>query len=87
MGENLLKVITEFGDSFAIQDISILCPGVEYYFTRTYDKNIYKGKFKEIYNKYEKRFIFENVEIYNGSRFENFTKLFSTNGIDKIYHL
>lgn len=87
MVDNLFNVITEFGDSFAIQDISILVPGVEYYFTRTYDKNIYKGKFKEIYNKYEKRFIFENVEIYNGSRFENFTKFFSTNGVDKIYCL
>lgn len=87
MGDNLFKVIDEFGDSFAVQDISILVTGVEYYFTRIYDRNIYKGKFKEICNKHEKRFIFINVEIYNGSRFQNFTELFSTIGIDKIYHL
>jgi hypothetical protein len=87
MVDNPFNVIAEFGDSFAIQDISILVPDIEYYFTRTYDKNIYKGKFKEICNKYEKRFIFENVETYDGSRFQNFTKLFSTPDVDKIYHL
>lgn len=87
MIDNLFNIITDFGDSFAIQNISILVPGVEYYFTRTYDKNIYKGKFKQIYDKTEKKFIFEKVEIYNGSRFQHFTDLFSTHGIDKIYHL
>jgi len=87
MEDNLFNVIKQFGDSFAIQDISIIVPGIEYYFTRSYDKNIYKGKFKEIYNKSEKRFIFTDVEIYNGSGFQHFTKLFSTCGIDKIYHL
>lgn len=87
MGDNLFKVISEFGDSFAIQDSSIIVPGIEYYFTRSYDKNIYKGKFKQICNKFEKRFIFENVEIYDGAKFQHFTKLFSTPGVDKIYHL
>jgi len=87
MTDNLFNVITESGDSFAVQDVSILVPGVEYYFTRIYDKNIYKGKFKEIYNKYEKRFIFETVEIYDGTKFQYFARLFSTNGVDKIYCL
>jgi len=64
MTDNLFNVITESGDSFAVQDVSILVPGVEYYFTHIYDKNIYKGKFKEIYNKYEKIFIFETVDGY-----------------------
>ena len=35
MGDNLFNVVTEFGDSFAIQDNSILVPGIEYYFTRS----------------------------------------------------
>jgi hypothetical protein len=87
MGDNLINVINQFGESFEIQDISILVPGIEYYFTCTYDKNFYKGKFKQIYNKSEKRFIFTEVEIYNGHVFQHFTKLFSTCEIDKIYHL
>ncbi len=87
MGDNLFNIIAEFGDSFAIQDMSTLLPGIEYYFIRTNDKNIYKGKLKQIYYTFEKRFIFEKVEIYNGSKFQHFTDLFSTIGIDKIYHL
>ena len=87
MGDNLINVINQFGESFEIQDISILVPGIEYYFTCTYDKNFYKGKFKQIYNKSEKGFIFTDVEIYNGSRFQYFTELFSICGIVKIYHL
>jgi hypothetical protein len=35
MQENLSNIIAELGDSFAIQDISILVPGVEYHFTHT----------------------------------------------------
>ena len=87
MGDNLFNVIHELGDSFAIQDISILVPGMDYYFTRNYDKNIYKGKFKKICNVIENKFIFEKVEVYNGFVFQKFTELFLTTGVNKIYHL
>ena len=76
-------------DNFVIQDISKLIEGFVYYFKQINDKNIYKGKFKIIYynQKTETRFIFEDVEIYNGSSFQHFTYSLSTPFIDKIYYL
>jgi hypothetical protein len=90
MSENLLEIIKHF----ELQDYSILISGVSYYFkTDTKNDNdttnniIYKGKFKSYNNQFEKRFIFEEVEIYNGSCFQHYTNLLSTNNIDKMYYL
>jgi hypothetical protein len=86
MSEKLDNIIAEFGDSFSIKDISILVPGLVYYFTCK-NKNIYKGKFEKYINEFEERFIFENVEIYDGTKFKHFTQSYSATTIDKIYYL
>ena len=87
MSKNIFEVISEFGSNFAIQNDLILMEGIIYYFMLSNDKNIYRGKLITYYiNKIEKRFIFENVEIYNGNSFENYTKSLSTSFIDKIYY-
>lgn len=87
MQESLHDFISKIDDSFAIQDYSIIVPGIEYCFTRTRDKNIYKGKLKKLANNFELRFIFEKVQIYNGTNFQKFIEMLSTNEIDKIYYL
>ncbi len=85
MSENLLKVIKEFGDTFAIQDKSIMTTDIIYYFTKKNDANIYKGIFKE-HNKFGYD-IFHSVEIYNGKGFQHYTNTLSSPYIDKIYYL
>jgi len=85
--KDLISVI-QSSDNFVIQDNSVLTDGIIYYFTQINDKNFYKGIFKIIYyNETETRFIFDNVEIYNGSSFQHCTYRLSTPFIDKIYYL
>jgi hypothetical protein len=83
--ENLLKILKEYGDSFAIQNESILVRGVTYYFIKKNDLNVYKGTFNR-YSDYGYA-IFDNVEIYNGNMFQKFTHQLITPFIDKIYYL
>ncbi len=85
MSENLIHLIREFGDNFAIQDDSILINDVKYYFTKKNDTNIYNGIFKG-YHKLGYA-IFQNVEIYNGISFNHHVNCLSTPYIEKIYYL
>lgn len=85
---NSLRTIIEDNDNLVIQDTSSLIEGFVYYFTHVNDKNIYRGKFKNTFdNEYKKRFVFTDVEIYNGTGFQMFTYQFSTPYINKIYYL
>ena len=85
---NSLRTIIEDNDNLVIQDPSILIEGVVYYFTEINDKNIYRGKFKNSFNnEIKKRFVFTDVDIYNGTGFQIFTYQLSTPNIDKIYYL
>jgi len=86
MEDNLFNIINDFGNSFAIQDWSILVSGMEYYFTRTYDKNIYKGEFKLIYENSKRRMVFENVTVYDGKKLQYFAKIITTDNVNKIYY-
>jgi hypothetical protein len=85
MANNLIQIIKELGDNFAVQDESILINDILYYFTKKNDHNIYKGYFKG-HHKFG-YIIFHNVEIYNGSGFQSYAGLLSTTNIDKIYYL
>lgn len=85
---NSLRTIIEDNDNLAIQDTSLLTEGLVYYFTEVNDKNIYRGKFKNTFNnEHKKRFVFNDVEIYNGTGFQIFTYQLSTPNINKIYCL
>lgn len=83
--ENLFKILKEFGDSFAIQDDTILQHGTTYHFTKKNDFNVYKGKFNKV-DKFGYT-IFDNVEIYNGFEYQKYTNKLSSSYIDKIYYL
>ncbi len=85
MSENLVNLIREFGDNFAIQDDSILMNDIKYYFTRKNDTNIYNGIFKG-YHKLG-YVIFHNVYIYNRNGFQHYINCLSSPYIDKIYYL
>jgi hypothetical protein len=84
MENNLYNVINEYGESNEIK-LDNLVTMNEYYFTLKLNKNIYKGKFKETCNRIQKRYLFENVEVYDGYKFQHYGGIFSTTNIDKIY--
>ncbi len=85
MSDNLIQMIKDFGDNFAIQDDSILINDIRYYFTKKNDKNIYRGIFKG-HHKFG-YVVFHNVEVYNGNSFQYYVNSLSSPYIDKLYYL
>jgi len=86
MSENLFN---DLGNNLVIENISILTHGLCYYFRLKDSQDVYRGYYETSFNESSgKRIVFRDVEIYaNNKCFKYYTKMLSTNNVDKIYYL
>jgi hypothetical protein len=74
-------------DDFVIHNDSLLVKELFYYFKQFNDTRLFIGKFKNRFNTFERRLVFNDVKVLEGDEFKPFCKEISSNKINKIYYL